>query len=297
MTSYKRNVLKIASITIFIIAGLMIVLYFSPINEKNIFDESILVNETSLYIPLEKENQTNTSKTMPFPEFRDNDKIFVITPPNREKKIEDRPDYLKGDKKKHYNVTEKKIKHFSSSSSPSSPPITMPPFSNCYNVDKKNENITNINDCIDIEYTIHEKITNEQENSIKYRTIFNPIERNNKGERFYILPNSEMMPRKKGKKIGYCGYGFLIYDRKTMEWSCFCKAPDLFAGKTCDEMQKQRFIDVYKCVKVVDEDDFSNTDVSTFDPLYNGVCLECALPDTQKPILNGLRGPECVSIN
>ena len=122
----------------------------------------------------------------------------------------------------------------------------------------------------------------------------------------YLLPNSDAIPfHMKFGGIGYCGFGKLLFDKETMEWSCHCSANDYFGGEMCDEPQS-KMIKQNKCVKVAHISDILNENISLFNPFIDGVCTQCVSPDTQVPIVNyiggekngkGLWGPVCKEIN
>ena len=106
----------------------------------------------------------------------------------------------------------------------------------------------------------------------------------------YLLPNSKQIPRGGGgggkkKKLGYCGFGKLLYDTETKEWSCQCFAPDYFGGEMCDAMGS-RLVKENKCTRVAEASNILNTDISTFHPFIDGICSRCVSPDTQVPVIN-----------
>lgn len=139
------------------------------------------------------------------------------------------------------------------------------PFSKCHSNDKNA-------DCLAIDVFVFD------ENS--HARLLDPKD----GQR-YMLPNSRLIPRKRGKKIGYCGFGHLLYNQTTKQWSCRCMRPEFFGGKTCDSIQ-ERLIKEYNCTEVASKDDPSNKDISTFNPLIEGICSKCASPDAQTPVMD-----------
>ena len=90
-----------------------------------------------------------------------------------------------------------------------------------------------------------------------------------------IYPNSEEMPTN-------CGFGKLTYNRITKSWKCSCHAADYFGGEYCDEINEDK---LPYCAKVGNINDLDNTDVSTFNPFLEGVCVECTTDDAT-PVIN-----------
>ena len=128
-------------------------------------------------------------------------------------------------------------------------------------------------DCVALNYQIFDKYT--------HKRLLDPDLKQK-----YLLPNSEKIPRRGGRnRIGYCGFGKLLYDAETKEWSCQCFAPDFFGGETCDEIG-QTLIKENNCTRVANASDVLNTDVSTFNPFSEGICSRCVSPDTQAPVVN-----------
>ena len=138
-------------------------------------------------------------------------------------------------------------------------------FSKCYD---------NSNDaCVALKYPIYDKYT--------YRKILDPDLKQK-----YLLPHNDKIPKKgTRKKIGYCGFGKLLYDNEKKEWSCHCFAPDYFGGDTCDEIGK-KLIKENNCTRVANASDILNTDISTFNPFTDGICTRCVSPDNQAPVIN-----------
>ena len=137
-------------------------------------------------------------------------------------------------------------------------------FSECY--DNSND------DCVALKYPIYDKQT--------YRKLIEPTLKQK-----YLLPNSDKIPKKGMKKIGYCGFGKLLYDNKTKDWSCQCFTPDYFGGDLCDEIGK-KLIKENNCTQVASASDILNTDISTFNPFIDGICSRCVSPDNQAPVVN-----------
>ena len=102
-----------------------------------------------------------------------------------------------------------------------------------------------------------------------------------------VYPNASEIPPS-------CGFGKLFYFSRERKWKCVCSAPEYFGGIYCDEPQKELTIK-NQCRTVAHTDDMENTDVSTFNPILRGVCVECsvgnATPDLSSPI------PRCRTIN
>ena len=170
-------------------------------------------------------------------------------------------------------------------SSSSHPPPNY--FTPCHSgLDHKLNKRLNNSDCLEIDFPIFTK-------TIPRRKLLNP----KKGQG-YVLPNSHAIPRQNGgeNKLGYCGYGHLIFDQRKKAWSCSCMTPEYFGGKTCDAIQR-KYIDKYNCKKVASFDDPSNTDLSTFIPIIEGVCVECAFPETQIPVKNPKIFPQCKNVS
>lgn len=127
-------------------------------------------------------------------------------------------------------------------------------------------------DCVAVNYPIYDARTHQK--------LLNP-DPNQK----YSLPNSRQIPKRGGKKIGYCGFGKLLYDTETKAWACQCFAPEYFGGDTCDEIGK-KLIKENNCTRVSSASDILNSDVSTFNPFTDGICSRCVSPDTQIPVVN-----------
>lgn len=259
--AYWKNIGKVIGTFFFVLIGVIVIVYFVPIDggfEENYEKKISLVNDSKL-----GKNLSNISS---------NDFESDSSPSSSSS-----PSFVPSSSSSHY-------------------PITLPPFSNCYGInEKEKKTITNIDDCIEFDYDVFEKI-GKGYSHFKMKELLTPKTRD-KGQRYYIIPNNKKIPRKKGKNIGYCGAGYLFFDIKK-DWWCFCKYPRYFGGDTCDDVQED-FIREYKCVRVADDDDHSNSDISTFDPVFTEFCSECAHPETHKPALGlvGYRGPYCVPID
>ena len=91
-----------------------------------------------------------------------------------------------------------------------------------------------------------------------------------------------------------CGFGTLLYDRETQEWQCRCHAPKFFGGDHCDEAEKH-LTTTNKCLTVAESSNLNNFDMSTFNPILEGVCVECSVPNAV-PILDA-NEPKCEEIN
>ena len=137
------------------------------------------------------------------------------------------------------------------------------PFFECFSEDGRN--------CSIINYPIFDKKT--------HKLLLDP----KTGQR-YTLPNINMIPRK-GKKLGYCGYGHLLFNKNSWKWSCYCMIPELFGGEMCDKVQPQ-MINNFNCLEVADVSNPLNKDISTFNPIIDGICSKCKSPETQSPVSN-----------
>lgn len=93
-----------------------------------------------------------------------------------------------------------------------------------------------------------------------------------------IYPNSVRIPKT-------CGFGRLVFDTETLQWECQCLASEYFGGDFCDipgpELTVKR-----KCRQVAEFDNVENYDLSTFNPITNGICVECTDPYTMIPIVD-----------
>ena len=107
-----------------------------------------------------------------------------------------------------------------------------------------------------------------------------------KGE-LRLYPNSDDIPTS-------CGFGKLHYNIKTKSWRCVCSAPDYFGGIYCDEPQNKLIVK-NKCLKVGHINNLENTDVSTFNPILEGVCVECSTKDATPALSSPI--PKCHCIN
>ena len=102
-----------------------------------------------------------------------------------------------------------------------------------------------------------------------------------------LYPNGYQIPHT-------CGFGNLFFNKQTKQWKCQCKTPEYFDGIFCDEPQPKMIIE-NKCIKVGNITDMKNTDISTFNPLLEGVCVECS-DKNATPILSS-PFPKCDIIN
>ena len=149
------------------------------------------------------------------------------------------------------------------------------PFPNCYSSKREN--------CSPIDFPIYDDVLGSYRERLLQPVI---------GEK-YVLPNFSTIPRKRGK-IGYCGFGHLLFNRETKVWRCKCMMPQFFGGATCDEIGSE-LVKNHNCLQVAYEDDPSNTDVSTFNPIIEGICTQCVSPETQSPVITGVI-PQCQDI-
>ena len=106
-------------------------------------------------------------------------------------------------------------------------------------------------------------------------------------EEMRLYPNADEIPAS-------CGFGRLHYNIKNKSWNCVCSAPEYFGGIFCDEPQEKLTVQ-NKCLKVGHVDDLENTDVSTFNLLLEGVCVECSTKDATPAISSSI--PKCYCIN
>ena len=107
-----------------------------------------------------------------------------------------------------------------------------------------------------------------------------------KGE-LRLYPNADEIPPS-------CGFGKLYFSTTGVMWTCVCSEPDYFAGIYCDEPQKKLILK-NKCLKVGHIDNLENTDISTFNPFLQGVCVECASKDATPNFSSPF--PSCHVIN
>ena len=71
-----------------------------------------------------------------------------------------------------------------------------------------------------------------------------------------------------------CGHGKIVYNKANDKYSCYCRAPLYFNGPHCD-IPQEKLVKHNKCLVVGHVKDLNNTDISTFDPVLEGVCVEC----------------------
>ena len=132
--------------------------------------------------------------------------------------------------------------------------------------------------CLSLRSAVYDKHTNEMllaGNEIKSNFIGN------------VFPNHQEIPQT-------CGFGKLLYDSETHEWQCRCHAPKFFGGDHCDEAENYLTV-TNKCSRVAESSDLSNSDVSTFNPVLEGVCVECSVPSAV-PLLDADE-PKCREVN
>ena len=144
----------------------------------------------------------------------------------------------------------------------------------------------NLLDCRPINFPIHDKTT--------HAPLLIPVPKKN-AYNYHILPNSHLIPYNAANGgLGYCGFGKLLYDTQELEWSCHCLAPDYLGGEMCDEPQP-KMIRENKCLKIGQSTNIVNTNISSFNPFIDGVCVKCVSPESQVPIVN--EGPVCEEIH
>ena len=108
-----------------------------------------------------------------------------------------------------------------------------------------------------------------------------------KRNEYRSFPNIDEIPKS-------CGFGKLYFYRPTGQWECKCLEPRFFSGIYCDEPQ-DLLTKKYKCLKVAHIDNFQNTNIATFNPILEGVCVKCSTPDAT-PIIDSPI-PKCGIIN
>lgn len=107
-------------------------------------------------------------------------------------------------------------------------------------------------------------------------------------ERKRIYPKSSRIPQN-------CGFGRLTFDPKessSSPWACTCLAPEYFGGDFCDIPGPELTIN-RNCRQVAEFDNVENFDLSTFNPLTEGVCVECTNPAKMIPIVDDAI-PSCI---
>ena len=104
-----------------------------------------------------------------------------------------------------------------------------------------------------------------------------------------VYPNASEIPPS-------CGFGklYFSYNDQRRKWKCACSAPEFFGGIYCDEPQKELTIK-NKCRTVAHTDNMENTDVSTFNPILHGVCVECSVGNATPDLSSSV--PRCRTIN
>ena len=151
-------------------------------------------------------------------------------------------------------------------------------------VDKNNYNdADNVNDIFPIATTtVGKRLKHDVYDSYNGKLLLS-----SQRKEYRIFPNTDEIPKT-------CGFGRLYFSRETLEWRCKCINPDYFSGIYCDEPQdlltKQN-----KCLTVANIDDISNRDISTFNPILKGVCVECSTSNAI-PIFDS-RIPKCGILN
>ena len=92
-----------------------------------------------------------------------------------------------------------------------------------------------------------------------------------------IYPNSHTIPKR-------CGFGRLLFDKDTLKWECQCSAPSFFGGDFCD-IPGEELTGKYNCRQVAHIDNIENYDVSSFNPITEGICVECT-KDSMIPVID-----------
>ena len=135
---------------------------------------------------------------------------------------------------------------------------------------------------------------NNNDNNKRVRRLYTKI---------YSAENGELLLKARGELRRYpnpeqipssCGFGKLLFNVKNESWACSCFAFDYFGGEFCDELS-DKLTKENKCLKVGHVDNLENTDVSTFNPFLEGICVECATKNAT-PIVNATI-PKCKVIN
>ena len=145
----------------------------------------------------------------------------------------------------------------------------------------------NLPDCQRINFPIYDKTTHDP-------LLIIPTTPKNHNVH-YSLPNSHLIPYSAANGgLGYCGFGKLLYNADELEWSCHCFAPEYLGGEMCDEPQPKMIRD-NKCMKIGQNTNLVNTNISSFNPFIDGVCVKCVSPESQVPIVN--EGPVCEEIH
>ena len=161
----------------------------------------------------------------------------------------------------------------------------------------KDNNNNNIQDKDAITPSSYDKLfppSNENEKNKNKRSLIRDIYDartgnlllSTKGE-LRLYPNAEEIPPS-------CGFGKLHFNANGEMWTCVCSEPDYFGGIYCDEPQKKLILK-NKCIKVGRINDLENTDISTFNPFTQGVCVECSSKDATPNFSSPF--PSCHVIN
>ena len=125
------------------------------------------------------------------------------------------------------------------------------------------------------------------------RSLFKDIYNSQDGS-LLLSAKGELRSYYKAKEMPpSCGFGKLHFNPEKRIWHCVCSEPDYFGGIYCDEPQK-KFIIQNNCMKVGHVDNWENTDISTFNPLTKGVCVECATEDAVPDVFASI--PSCQTI-
>ena len=144
---------------------------------------------------------------------------------------------------------------------------------------------------------IHNKIDSINKNTKNARRLYNRDIYDGKTGNLILSSKGEWRIYPKAQEIPHsCGFGKLHFytSKNNITWTCICSAPQYFGGLYCDEPQKKLLVE-NKCAKVGYINDLDNTDISTFNPFLQGVCVQCstrdATPDLSSPV------PKCHNIN
>ena len=162
-------------------------------------------------------------------------------------------------------------------------------FPSCNLSDTPSSSYSSSYKCLNIKFPIYSKAS--------HKLLLIP----RRNQQRNLLPNSDAIPyHEKFGGLGYCGFGKLLFDEQTMEWTCHCMANEYFGGETCDEPQP-KMIRENKCLKVVHiSDKVIDDNLSLFNPFIDGMCVQCVSPETQVPLVNvqgGGMGPVCKDIH
>ena len=138
-------------------------------------------------------------------------------------------------------------------------------------------------------------LVKEDEDNDNKRRLYNRDIYNAENGTLLLSTKEEMRLYSNADEIpASCGFGRLHYNIKNKSWNCVRSAPEYFGGIFCDEPQEKLTVQ-NKCLKVGHVDDLENTDVSTFNPLLQGVCVECSTKDANPAISSSILKCYCIN--